>query len=243
MKLLRWAVAFTSLLVAGLAAAQTFSIVPASPRYQEPVYLRIVMPDGYAPWDTAVSMQGAEVAVTYRISVDTGLGGPKKFYDVFLGRFPAGSYSVRIRTGVSSTASAAFTVTGAQNNTVNKTDFAPPVDYSGLWWTPTEAGWGLGIFQGPPGSGLFAAWFAYDKQGNPAWYSVQYGDWVGPSGYKGTLIKTTGPWFGGPFDPAAVIEQNAGEVNFFFKDAFHGVVSFKVDGTFYVKDITRFDIP
>ena len=44
-------------------------------------------------------------------------------------------------------------------------------DYVGLWWKPTESGWGLSIQQN--GTQTFAVWYTYDAQGAPVWYTLQ----------------------------------------------------------------------
>ncbi len=44
----------------------------------------------------------------------------------------------------------------------------PNIDYSGMWWNPSEDGWGMAITH--RASTIFAAWYTYDTAGKPVWY-------------------------------------------------------------------------
>src|SRR6185503_4528730 len=46
----------------------------------------------------------------------------------------------------------------------------PAVDYTDLWWTPQESGWGMIVTQ--RGATIFLAWFVYGNAGHPTWYVV-----------------------------------------------------------------------
>src|SRR5206468_650585 len=43
-----------------------------------------------------------------------------------------------------------------------------PGGLSGLWWNPSESGWGVHFTQRR--NILFAAWYTYDTTGAPKWY-------------------------------------------------------------------------
>jgi hypothetical protein len=92
---------------------------------------------------------------------------------------------------------------------------AAPANYSDLWWNPQESGWGLQIVQ--QGYTAFATLFVYGPDGKPTWYvasnlQVFAEDVSGNPAFRGTLYKTTGPWLGGPFDPARVGVQAIGDI-------------------------------
>jgi hypothetical protein len=79
--------------------------------------------------------------------------------------------------------------------------------YSDLWWDPQESGWGMNIVH--QGETAFVTLFVYGPDGKPTWYvasdaRVFATDGSGNPAFRGTLYKTTGPWLGGPFDPAMV---------------------------------------
>jgi hypothetical protein len=80
-------------------------------------------------------------------------------------------------------------------------------DPTGLWFDPAESGWGLTLAQ--QGDTVFAVLFVYDSTNHPVWYAAS--DLRAPASnppggpeVAGTLYRTAGPWFGGPFDPHAV---------------------------------------
>src|SRR6266566_9826375 len=78
---------------AGSVGAQTAQVLPVAPRYMEPVYARI-LPNpfsGAQPFGAKVSMAGNVISVMVFVQVDLGVYD----YDVELGRFPAGTYTVQ----------------------------------------------------------------------------------------------------------------------------------------------------
>jgi hypothetical protein len=80
-------------------------------------------------------------------------------------------------------------------------------DPTGLWYDPAESGWGLTVSQ--QGDKVFAVIFVYDPAQHPVWYVASDLEplAINPPGgpmVRGTLYRTTGPYFGGPFDPHAV---------------------------------------
>jgi hypothetical protein len=230
----------------GQANAQaTLQIMPASPRYQEPVYARIT-PDrmsGLYIYGAKVSMSGAAISITPEWIIEIGAG---RSFDVELGRFPAGTYTVQLDSG-SAPANVSFTVgprmpqgptDGAGPGTV------PAVDYSGMWWNERESGWGMSISQGPTNQ-LFAAWFVYDAAGVPTWYTLETGQWMvnwGEASYSGWLYRYTGPPLATAFDPAKVAGTLVGTGILRFFDAFTGQLEYTMVGTSGYKAITRLPI-
>jgi YVTN family beta-propeller protein len=75
-----------------------------------------------------------------------------------------------------------------------------PGPLSGIWFNPSESGWGVNFSQ--RGSNIFALWFTYDSAGNPKWYAGPNCAMSGNS-CSGTLYQVTGPtFFGTDFDPS-----------------------------------------
>ena len=135
-------------------------------------------------------MEGTVISVRYQRLIE--LCGYD--YDVELGRFPAGTYTVVVQ----GQAPVQFTV-GPSSSTpaAPYPGNQPVVDYSGMWWTPSESGWGLSISQGATNQ-VFAVWFVYGQSGEPTWYTLQPGSWTSSnvySTYTGPIYKTDGPLF------------------------------------------------
>ena len=112
----------------------------------------------------------------------------------------------------------------------------PAVDYSDLWWNPSESGWGMAMAQ--QSGNIFLAWYVYDNNGKPVWY-VAPNCLVNGSGCSGALYATTGPAFGPAFDPNLVHATSVGSAIVSFIDANNAVLSFTVNGVSGTKTITR----
>ena len=118
---------------------------------------------------------------------------------------------------------------------------APAVNYTDLWWNPSESGWGLGITQ--QFGVMFLTWFVYEDTGRPIWY-VASNCTVKASGHgcTGPLYQTRGP--SGPtssdtFDPSRVSVTQVGSIDVTFTDANHGMITYTVNGIPGGKSITR----
>ena len=114
-------------------------------------------------------------------------------------------------------------------------------DNSDLWFDPNEQGWGVNVIQ--QADTLFATFFVYGADGKPSWYvasSVPFAsNNAGVVTYSGALYQTTGPWFGGTFDPAAVAVRSVGTVTFAFDTIISGTVTYTIDGVAVTKPIQR----
>ena len=100
-----------------------------------------------------------------------------------------------------------------------------PADYQGLWWNPSEPGWGIGVFE--HGGPLSSILFVYGADGKPTWYiapslatcHADFPPWIA-IGCEGSIYQTTGPWFGsGPFTPSSVTVREVGEWSGYFTGA------------------------
>lgn len=222
--------ALLSLLSVASAFAETI-IVPAAPRYLEPVFLRIRQ----TPFPTlavvgaTVTMNGNNLNV--RLDGIPDLGSTSD--DVMLGRFPAGSYTVTV-DGVPA---GSFTVAPPERSRPALL-YVPPVNYSDLWWNPSEPGWGMSINQGPTNL-VFAVWFTYDAAGNPVWYTLQPGRWENTTTYSGTIYRTTGSPFTTPFDPNSLQVKKVGNGFLHFFTASTGDFTYTIDGVGGGKSLQR----
>jgi hypothetical protein len=178
-------------------------------------------------------MVGTTISVQYLWQVD--LCG--RDYDVELGRFPTGTYSVNVQDSVS----AQFTVGPRPPATDRQLTSRPMVNYSGLWWSPSESGWGLSIAQGATNK-LFAVWFVYGPSGEPVWYTLQPGEWTGNTSYSGPIYKTTGSDLASAFDPSSVTETLVGTGYLSFRYGNSGDLSYILNGVRVNKSIERMAI-
>ena len=114
----------------------------------------------------------------------------------------------------------------------------PAINYTDLWWNPSESGWGIAVTQ--QFGVMFLAWYVYNDAGQPIWY-VASNCTVAVAGNActGKLYRTTGPAFGPTFDPALIQVFEVGSVALSFTDANNGVLSYTVDGVSGTKTITR----
>ncbi len=117
---------------------------------------------------------------------------------------------------------------------------APTVDYTDMWYNPSESGWGISIRQKPPAGGtvdaLFAVWYTYDPRATdatsggsryvPLWFVMPGGTWVSPTSYQGALYVLTGTPYTQPL-AAKAIEQ-VGTFRFDFSDAGHGTFTYVI---------------
>jgi hypothetical protein len=108
------------------------------------------------------------------------------------------------------------------------TDIRALVNYQALWWAApagSESGWGINLVH--QGDTIFATWFTYAPDGSPFWMSVT-ADKVGTRVYAGALYVTSGPPFGGPFDPTQVTRTALGSATFTFSDGNNGIFAYSV---------------
>jgi len=113
----------------------------------------------------------------------------------------------------------------------------PSFNYSDLWWTSTESGWGISLLQHPSNI-IFGAWFTYDDSGRPKWYVVPYCPLVGDYCF-GTLYETTGSPFAQTFNPNAVTVTPVGTLSLNFTAFGNGLMTYNVRGVTSTKLITR----
>lgn len=113
------------------------------------------------------------------------------------------------------------------------------------WWSPTEAGWGIYLtHQGDTaGFGLLH----YDAQGRPFFVTagLTLVARTNPGNLpvlSGTLYRTTGPAFGGAFDPAQVAREVAGQVSFEPISATQARVHLSLNGQSVVKLVSRMTV-
>jgi len=117
-------------------------------------------------------------------------------------------------------------------------ELATATNYQDLWWAAggTEAGWGVNLAH--EGDTIFTSWFTYGADGAPVWLSATQVK-VAPYVYTGQLIRTTGPAFGTPFDPANVTRAVVGSATLSFSNGNAAAFTYTLDGVTQTKPMTR----
>jgi len=177
--------------------------------------------------------------------VPDGTGVPVAVRDIVMGQAGiSGSAAARSSTatgGLPCSYAGEFggVITAAQP----RTGMSP--DPTGVWFNPSESGWGLILTQ--QGANVFAALFAYDADGKPTWWvasnvtdSGKFVNFLVGETFAGTLYRTTGPYFGNPSDttPFAAISVGTLQVaNIGGTD--HLALEYSVGGTTIDKTVQR----
>ena len=240
--------AAAALALAVLPAAAASRIVPALPTAFEPVNLRMTVDScTFNPASVLVNNVANVLRVTQLLN-NCLVAGTPQVYDVRLGSLPPGNYRVEVYpssdSNVAATETFQFTVSPPVEVAMSPPPARPLTDYTGLWWTASEGGWGLSLHQSPLHV-VFASWYVYNANGQPEWYTLQGGQWTSSTRWSGTVYRNTGPFFAGPgFDPRLVLVQSAGTavLDFSQTPATEGEARFTytVNGASATKTITRF---
>ncbi len=115
-------------------------------------------------------------------------------------------------------------------------------DFTDLWWTPTESGWGMQLVQAE--DVIYATVYIYGSNAEPTWISATLspgGGFPGQFRWSGDAYLSTGPWYGAPFDPAHVTRRRTGELIFFPYES-GATVSYTIDGVTVVKAVERLSL-
>ena len=104
---------------------------------------------------------------------------------------------------------------------------ADALEYTDVYYNPTESGWGVFLVQS--NTTQFLALFIYGTDNKPTWYTATLTQ--NPAGnYTGSLIATTGTYFGSQWNPAQLTVASVGTVSFAPTDAYHATVTYTLTG-------------
>jgi len=167
-----------------VSSALSIVLLPIQPTSSD--NLRLMMPNRSCPNGLIftgnpyrVTMANQHITITLGPQANPGVVSPPvcpptAAQEIDLGRLPAGSYTMSLVDPVvnpphQTFSNVAFTVTDGRANKV-----APFVrlDYSGHWWDPNDAGWGLFVWHDAKDN-VLAAWFTYGADGKPIWWVFQ----------------------------------------------------------------------
>jgi len=104
---------------------------------------------------------------------------------------------------------------------------ADALEYTDVYYDPAESGWGIFLVQSD--TTQFLAFFVYDTDKKPTWYTAQLAQDVAGS-YNGPLYATTGSYFGMQWNPAQLTVATVGTVSFVPIDIYSANVTYTITG-------------
>jgi hypothetical protein len=127
---------------------------------------------------------------------------------------------------------ATFTMIGSASATSANTDVTD------IWWNRNKSGNGYQLVN--TGTFVFATGYVYGPNRQPFWISGELRKTgAALATFTGPLYVNTGPYFGGPYDPATVTSRMAGTMTFVLTAINTGQLSYSVDGVFVNEPIER----
>ena len=236
-----------ALLLAAALPAIASRVIPAEPIAFEPVVLRMTV-DGCAFVAETVRVRAeANVLKVTQHPNNCLVAGPIEIADVRLGTLAPGTYRVELFGGTDESAAPIETLAFEVRARAEIAVFPPPprpiTDYSGLWWEPGEAGWGLSLHQSATDA-MFGALFVYGAGREAEWFTFQGGRWEASTRWTATVYRTTGPFYASPlFDPRLVLIDAVGGATLDFRqvpgDEGHARLTYEVDGVTITKTLQR----
>ena len=118
---------------------------------------------------------------------------------------------------------------------------ASTTNFSDQWWVEAESGWGASVLQ--QADILFVDLFVYGADGTPTWFTAAaYRQSSAPAGHVlfiGDLYRTSGPYYGGPFNSSPVTYAKVGTLTFDADTVNTATLTYDVGGVGVVKNVTR----
>jgi cytochrome c553 len=112
----------------------------------------------------------------------------------------------------------------------------PAFNYTDLWWTAAESGWGFNIVQ-HASNNIFAVVYTYELPNRPMWFVMAGGKWTSSTTFTGHLYRVAGAPGSMTFRPGPVAQ--VGELVMLFHDANNATIDYAVNGVHVTKQITR----
>jgi hypothetical protein len=115
----------------------------------------------------------------------------------------------------------------------------PPsaVNYTSLWWNPSESGWGLNVNH--QDSTLFVTLFTYASSGAPMWLVASGMPLQSDGSYSGALYRVAGPAFNKTPWTGTVTATQVGAITLRFSGEGAGTVTYNVGSTTVSKPIEK----
>lgn len=141
--------------------------------------------------------------------------------------------AIAVRKASTMVASGLLLLAGAANASSWSTDVTD------LWWNPNESGWGVNMVQ--TGDQAYVTFYVYGSDRKPTWFAGTLKDpgTTHDTIFSGDLYASTGPYFGGSFNPTDVTVRKAGAATFTLTGVSTGSLQYTVDGVAVTKQIER----
>jgi hypothetical protein len=195
---------------------------------------------GNARWYTASDCRFAGNQCTSRLEETSGSPCATPFSPGQVTRKDVGSLTLDFSS--SAFANMSFDIGGVKRTVaierfVFTSGAAPAIDYSGVWWNPSESGNGVSITH--LANTVFVAWYAFDTVGKATWYVLTCNTGGGNSCSE-TLYSANGPALGPSFDITRVQLKNIGPATLTFNSNGGARLVYQASGQTITKDFVRF---
>jgi hypothetical protein len=145
---------------------------------------------------------------------------------------PAGRYYLQV-VGYDPDTTGPYSVTVSLAST-------PAPNYTGLWWIPTESGWGINTNH--QGDVLFATLFTYATDGEALWLVASNLARQPDGSFTGQLFRTRGPpYFTSPWTPSTVQASAVGTMTWRFNSVTSAQLVYTFEGRTVTKNVVRQD--
>ncbi len=253
MKTISLVMMLVALMLSAMARATiTMTLVPAAPVQNEPLHVRIRSEPGDLIFAGMFLYERSSVVALptnqFRIIPSGEALSPNNSpvdHTFYLGRLPQGSYTVILGYPDSPAfATLEFTVESSFRHRLIGRDLEAqaPLDHSGLWYKPGEAGSSIVLVQSPVTRDLAGGLYGYDENKNPVWYTLAPAAWHDArlDTARSDVFRSRGSPFGEPYVGSEFQTTKVGEIFLHFQgiDALH--VDYEIEGKVGSEDYRRF---
>lgn len=111
------------------------------------------------------------------------------------------------------------------------------IDWTDIWWTTPEVGWGVNFVQSD--QFIFATFFVHGPNLQPDWYTGQMTRNTTTGVWSGGLYRTTGSYFGAPYNKDETATLPVGSVTFTPTNSWSGTLTYNVNTVNVTRQIQR----
>jgi len=214
--------------LAAQGALAQITIEPATPKAYSEIRVRIPgsafgldkegRPDQMDPKRTTVVMAGNKITISPMMvgGPDFATSIPTIPLDQTIGALPAGSYQIEVVKRAEGNGQAGAVGSTFSFTVAARAETDALANYSDIWYTPNEEGWGFNLIHHVWSKQIFGTLFVYGDDKLPVWFVMPEGDWLDEVTFTGLLYATKGPHFREPFSPSKVEVEQVGYITFHF---------------------------
>jgi hypothetical protein len=114
---------------------------------------------------------------------------------------------------------------------------AATVDWTDIWWATPEVGWGVNFVRSD--KFIFATFFVHGPNLEPDWYTGQMTLDSVTGIWSGGLYRTTGSYFGAPYNKDDTSTLQVGSVTFAPANSYSGTLTYNVNNVNVTRQISR----